>query len=63
MLIVIIADSKKFITKNKQVINFEGFSKLYNCKSYIQVYKIDSIIKFEKIYTLFAKKFYNLGAY
>lgn len=44
LLTIIMADSKWFIIKNKQIIYTKVFMKLYNLKKHKQVHKIYRII-------------------
>ncbi len=63
MLIVTVADPKRFTLKNKPVTYTRAFVELYNWRNHGQVYEIHGIIELEKMCASIAKNHRNLIAH
>ena len=63
LLTVTVADPELFILKDKPVTYTRAFVELYNWKNNGQVHEIYEIIELEKMCTLIAKNFCNLGVH
>lgn len=59
LLIITMADLDRFIPKNKLVTYIKELVELCNWKNHRQVYEINQIIEFEKMYASISENFCN----